>query len=171
MVLGLSIMFIFLMFLAVSALLTIGIIFIVLGTRNKKRGGKGTKRIIGISMVLIPLLLVACLGVIFLCAKDEVKGHQFSSSNNAIVLSFGEYSNVTLTLTNHDTNQTSNTDMIYRIEGNDLFLYDSYGILRITATIKEDGKLISITHFVGVNDLSNFSSPDLYREDVIDKQT
>ena len=122
MVLGLSIMFIFLMFLAVSALLTIGIIFIVLGTRNKKRGGKGTKRIIGISMVLIPLLLVACLGVIFLCAKDEVKGHQFSSSNNAIVLSFGEYSNVTLTLTNHDTNQTRDTDMIYRIKGNDLFL-------------------------------------------------
>ena len=73
----LSIMLIFLMFLAISALLTIGIIFIVLGTRNKKRGGKGTKRIIGISMVLIPLLLVACLGVIFLCAKDEVKGHQF----------------------------------------------------------------------------------------------
>ena len=49
----LSIMLIFLMFLAISALLTIGIIFIVLGTRNKKRGGKGTKRIIGISMVLI----------------------------------------------------------------------------------------------------------------------
>ena len=61
--------------------------------------------------------------------------------------------------------------MIYRIEGNDLLLYDVYGIERITATIKEDGKLISITHFVGVNDLSNFSSPDLYREDVKDKQT
>ena len=170
MVLGLSIMFIFLMFLAVSALLTIGIIFIVLGTRNKKKGGKGTKRIIGIAMVSIPLLLVACVGLNFLCAKDELEGHQFSSSNNAIVLSFGEYSNVTLTLTNHDTNQTSDTDMIYRIEGNDLFLYDSYGILRITATIKEDGKLISITRFVGVNDLSNFSSPDLYREDVKDEQ-
>ena len=76
----LSIMLIFLMFLAISALLTIGIIFIVLGTRNKKRGGKGTKRIIGISMVLIPLLLVACLGVIFLCAKDEVK--ELAESND-----------------------------------------------------------------------------------------
>lgn len=167
---GLSIMLVFLMFLAVSALLTLGIIFIVLGTRNKKRGGKGTKRIIGIAMVSIPLLLVACVGLKFLCAKDELEGHQFSSSNNAIVLSFGEYSNVTLTLTNHDTNQTSDTDMIYRIEGNDLLLYDVFGIERITATIKEDGKLISITHFVGVNDLSNFSSPDLYREDVKDKQ-
>ena len=167
---GLSIMLVFLMFLAVSALLTLGIIFIVLGTRNKKRGGKGTKRIIGIAMVSIPLLLVACVVLNFLGAKDELEGHQFSSSNNAIVLSFGEYSNVTLTLTNHDTNQTSDTDMIYRIEGNDLLLYDVFGIERITATIKEDGKLISITHFVGVNDLSNFSSPDLYREDVKDEQ-
>ena len=57
MALGLFIMFIGLIFLVFVALFITGIVFIVIGAENKKRGGKGTKRIIGIVMVAIPLFL------------------------------------------------------------------------------------------------------------------
>ena len=121
------------------------------------------KRLIVIFAFVLGLCMCLCA-----CSKDELKGHTFSSSLGAFTLSFGEESNATLVSTNLDTDRKTTADLTYKIEGDDLFLYAD-GIERITATIKEDGKLITITHFDGVDNLSTFSST-LYREDAKDLQ-
>ncbi len=86
MALGLFIMFIGLIFLVFVALFITGIVFIVIGAENKKRGGKGTKRIIGIVMVAIPLFLIACIAgrnilnnIRIKCVADEWRYKPFMS--------------------------------------------------------------------------------------------
>jgi hypothetical protein len=73
MALGLFTMLIILLFLAGNALLVVGIIFIISGAKNKKRGGKGTKSIIGIVMVSVPIVLIACIGGKSLWNKAMIK--------------------------------------------------------------------------------------------------
>ena len=73
MALGLFLMFIMLILLVVVALLITGIVFIVLGTEDKKKGGKGTKRIAGLVMLAIPLVLFMCIGGKALWNKVRIK--------------------------------------------------------------------------------------------------
>ena len=91
MALGLFLMFIMALLLVVVALLIVGIIFIVLGTKNKKMGGNGTKRIIGIVMIAIPIFLFMCIvgrglwyKVKVKCVADEWRYKPFFMPHNTV---------------------------------------------------------------------------------------
>ena len=91
MALGLFLMLIILIVLASMALLIVGILFIISGTRNKKQGGKGTKRTIGIVMVAIPAFFTVCIGAWTLwynasvkCVADEWRYKPFFMPRNAV---------------------------------------------------------------------------------------
>ncbi len=73
MALGLLMLFIMMMLLVVGAIFIIGIVFIIVGSKDKKMGGKGTQRNIGIVMVSIPFLLVMCIAGRVLLYKVKVK--------------------------------------------------------------------------------------------------
>ena len=62
MAIGLFIFAIIFIALGVVAVSATGLVFIILGTRKKKRGGKGTLRIIGIVLVAVPLFFILCMG-------------------------------------------------------------------------------------------------------------
>ena len=62
MAIGLFIFAIIFIVLGVLAVSATGLVFIILGTRKKKRGGKGTLRIIGIVLVAVPLFFILCMG-------------------------------------------------------------------------------------------------------------
>ena len=55
-------LFIVAIFLVVVALVVTGIIFIVFGIENKKKGGKGKLKTIGIVMLAIPIVCFLCIG-------------------------------------------------------------------------------------------------------------
>ncbi|SCW43899.1 protein of unknown function [Ruminococcaceae bacterium YRB3002] len=91
MALGLFIMLIILIVLAAMALLITGIVFVVVGFWNKKKGGKGTKRTIGIVLLAIPLLLCAYVaGRVLLynssvkCVADEWRYKPFFMPRNSV---------------------------------------------------------------------------------------
>ncbi len=92
MALGLFLMLIALILVVVVAILTIGIIFIVFGIADKKKGGKGTKRTIGMIMVAIPIFLILCIGgrvlwynVKVKCVADEWRYKPFFMPRNAVI--------------------------------------------------------------------------------------
>ena len=72
MALGLLMLFIMMMLLVVGAIFILGIVFIIVGSKDKKMGGKGTQRNIGIVMVSIPFLLVMCIAGRVLLYKVKV---------------------------------------------------------------------------------------------------
>ena len=91
MALGLFLMLIILLVLVALALLIIGIVFIISGTGNKKKGGKGTKRTIGLVMVAIPLLLIVYIGgrsvwynASVKCVADEWRYKPFFMPRNSV---------------------------------------------------------------------------------------
>lgn len=91
---GLAVFFLLLIWIVgvATALLIIGVIFIILGTRNKKNGGKGKKRIIGMVMVALPLSL--CLytvgrtllyNAMVKCVADEWRYKPFFMPRNEVI--------------------------------------------------------------------------------------
>ena len=94
MALGLFMMFVMFILLVVVAIFIVGVILIIVGSNDKKKGGKGTKRIIGIVMVSIPFLLVMCIGARVLwynvnvkCVADEWRYKPSFMPRNAIMSS------------------------------------------------------------------------------------
>ncbi len=78
MAIALFIMIIGAIFLVMVALFITGIVYIVIGTEDKKRGGKGKKRTKGIVMLAIPLFLIAFIAgrnllnnIRIKCVSDE----------------------------------------------------------------------------------------------------
>jgi len=67
-----------LMALAVLAFLITGIVFVVVGAKQKKKGGKGTLGKVGIGLLMVPLLVLLYIGgtvilrkVMIKCVADE----------------------------------------------------------------------------------------------------
>lgn len=94
MALGLLLLFAILILLFVMALFIIGIILIVVGASDKKKGGKGKAKIIGIVMVATPILLFLCIGGKILfdnarikCVADEWRYKPYFMPRNSITSS------------------------------------------------------------------------------------
>ena len=113
----------------------------------------------------VAVLIIGIIACLCGCAKNELKDHVFSSYRDSIKISFAGDS-ATLILVDTDTRDKTTVELTYKIDGSNLYLYDAGGIERITATIEEDGKVIHLTRFNGVDKLG-FSS-NLYRDDAGD---
>ena len=71
--LAIFMLFIVAIFLVVVALVVTGIIFIVFGIENKKKGGKGKLKTIGIVMLAIPIVCFLCIGGKTLWTNARIK--------------------------------------------------------------------------------------------------
>ncbi len=109
------IMFIGFVFLVALALIVTGITLVVLGSEDKKKGGKGTRRTIGIVLVAIPIFITVSIwgktlwdNARIKCVADEWRYKPYVISRSAVTASQDMLSSMLESADDKDK------DMIYR---------------------------------------------------------